>query len=494
VARWSNPVPTANVDALRIYLHQPLTEEEKIPIPQHSFDILCFPYIDEYGALTDQELLTLFRVSTNEHAYRGSLLFMNAISSTPPLTGTEDLFHSTYDNNISSIVKFILGRVTPIRNSNRGTSTALQRPDYGLLVNENCILRGEEKGSDSAGDPKRELVDKIVQWKWHPLRYILGYYAETTKVSFVAITCPPSRAMDLFSHDLSIRNQRVANLVHLIRLTSVMAWMGKQLPAPERPEFVQFDRENGNVQMTIGTVVRKQFLSQDAVQRVSHLINIYQVLVDKNVPNVDCLDSANINTDPPEIFLSPVGTSGGPTTGEETFTAVVCVLRALKVMHADPPVYHRDIRTHNIIRKFDGQGWFLIDFSDASTAPTRGVTHLKESEHSPRVRQNDHGPEVDIWGVARYMEEWASYAMCRMMNSEDVKKMARRWMEDISMTATIALDEIERVECFFATPVTATPVTATPVTPEVYPRARARGARRGARRGQRAGGRASRAG
>lgn len=111
-------------------------------------------------------------------------------------------------------------------------------------------------------------------------------------------------------------------------------------------------------------------------------------------------------------------------------------------MHAHPPVYHRDIQTYNIMRRFDGQGWFLIDWSDASTAPTRGVTHLKESEHSPWVRQHNHGPEVDIWGIARYMKEWASCATCRMMNSEGVKKIARRWMEDISTTATFALDEI----------------------------------------------------
>ena len=74
-------------------------------------------------------------------------------------------------------------------------------------------------------------------------------------------------------------------------------------------------------------------------------------------------------------------------------------------MHSGPdPVYHRDIREENIMKTFDGQGWFLIDWSDASTAPTCAVTHLKESEHSSRVREDDHGAEVDIWGIANYME------------------------------------------------------------------------------------------
>jgi hypothetical protein len=112
-------------------------------------------------------------------------------------------------------------------------------------------------------------------------------------------------------------------------------------------------------------------------------------------------------------------------------------------MHADPPVYHRDIRAPNIIRRFDGQGWFLIDWSDASTTPTRGVTHLKKSEHSPWVRQDNHGPEVDIWGIGKYMDDLASRVMCRIAKPEAVQQMARRWMEDISTTAASALDEIE---------------------------------------------------
>ena len=112
-------------------------------------------------------------------------------------------------------------------------------------------------------------------------------------------------------------------------------------------------------------------------------------------------------------------------------------------MHTDPPVYHRDIRAPNIIKRYDGSGWFLIDWSDASEAPTHGVRHLKESNHSPRVRQEDHGPEVDIWGIGKYMDDWASCAQRAIANHEAVRQMARRWMEDTSTTATSALDEIE---------------------------------------------------
>jgi hypothetical protein len=112
-------------------------------------------------------------------------------------------------------------------------------------------------------------------------------------------------------------------------------------------------------------------------------------------------------------------------------------------MHSSPdPVYHRDIREPNIIKRFDGQGWFLIDWSDASTAPTRGVTHLKASEHSPRVRQDNHGAEVDIWGVGKYLEDMASRATCRIAQPDAVQQMAKRWMTDIATSAADALDEI----------------------------------------------------
>jgi hypothetical protein len=103
------------------------------------------------------------------------ILFHRAIEYDPPPTGTEDRFHFTYDTNITTIIEFILSNTTAIRNNNRNTSTALQRPDYGLIVNTHCILRGEEKGSDTPGDPEKELLLKLGRgWDHDPLRCILG--------------------------------------------------------------------------------------------------------------------------------------------------------------------------------------------------------------------------------------------------------------------------------------------------------------------------------
>jgi hypothetical protein len=78
-----------------------------------------------------------------------------------------------WDNNIANILQLILPEAEFIRDSDRDTSTALKRPDFGFLVKNNCILRGEEKGLESREDPKQELLDKLI-YTYQPLKYILG--------------------------------------------------------------------------------------------------------------------------------------------------------------------------------------------------------------------------------------------------------------------------------------------------------------------------------
>jgi len=49
----------------------------------------------------------------------------------------------------------------------------------------------------------------------------------------------------------------------------------------------------------------------------------------------------------------------------------------------------------------DHTKWFLIDWEDASTAPTSAAPHLQRETHAPRVFYDGHGAEVDIWGVGK---------------------------------------------------------------------------------------------
>ena len=173
--RWAKPVALPDVQGLRNYLQLALTDEEKVPISKMTFDSLCTPRSWEscQNELTEEQLSTLFRVSEDEQASLIEVLFMNVIAFEPPPDGTEDRFHSTYDNSITRIIESILSNANTIRNSNRNTSTALQWPDYGLLLNNHCIVRGEEEGTETGGNPEEELSSKL-KWEQDPLQYILG--------------------------------------------------------------------------------------------------------------------------------------------------------------------------------------------------------------------------------------------------------------------------------------------------------------------------------
>ena len=108
-------------------------------------------------------------------------------------------------------------------------------------------------------------------------------------------------------------------------------------------------------------------------------------------------------------------------------------------MHAKPLVYPRDIQRENIIKRTDSDDWFLIDFASASRELTKAAKHLNRENQSSHIQQDDHGAEVDIWGVAHYT--------CQLLkainNRQYVEQMANRWKEDTTLTAKIVLREIE---------------------------------------------------
>lgn len=160
---------------LRIHLQLPLTDEEKIPISQSAFDRLVTPFTvsNPTLTLTADKLATLFRVSEVEKARSIRDVFQMIITKTPPTNGSEDAFHSTWDANISEVLQLVLSTRDFVRNSSRNTSTSLKRPDYGFLVKNNCVLRGEEKAPNSSDNPEAELVEKLI-YTYHPLTYILG--------------------------------------------------------------------------------------------------------------------------------------------------------------------------------------------------------------------------------------------------------------------------------------------------------------------------------
>lgn len=65
---------------------------------------------------------------------------------------------------------------TNIRDSSHYIATGSLYPDYGFLINQFCVFRGEEKGPENFTDPRKELMDKL-QWAYDPAPYVFGYYA-----------------------------------------------------------------------------------------------------------------------------------------------------------------------------------------------------------------------------------------------------------------------------------------------------------------------------
>lgn len=216
-----------------------------------------------------------------------------------------------------------------------------------------------------------------------------------------------------------------------------------------------------------GDVVQKTFANTpDALSHVSFLGKIYGLLLEKEVPNVDRLkEPPDVRGHRPYILMTPVGADTAPSSGRELYFATVCILQALQVSCPDPlqmcvaypsskqrmhsgsrQIYHRDIRKPNIMKRFDKPDkWFLIDWSEAtitdSTTPTRAARSLATKNHSPRVFEDDHGAEVDIWGVGNFLRDYA--APSRALQVAAVEDMGIRWMNDGSVTAEMALREIQ---------------------------------------------------
>lgn len=76
-------------------------------------------------------------------------------------------------------------------------------------------------------------------------------------------------------------------------------------------------------------------------------------------------------------------------------------------MHGSPnPIFHRDIRWDNIVRRADDESkWFIIDWDDATGTPTSAATHLSPTHHAPSVFHDGHAGEVDVWAVGQLIRE-----------------------------------------------------------------------------------------
>ena len=87
----------------------------------------------------------------------------------------------------------------------------------------------------------------------------------------------------------------------------------------------------------------------------------------------------------------------------------------------------------------DHSKWFLIDWEDASFVPTKAVAGMNVEEHSPKVTEDNHGAEVDIWGVGRLI-------ITAPKRHPQLTALAHRMMDGHILNAEQGLRELHEIQ------------------------------------------------
>ncbi|KAF8334873.1 uncharacterized protein EI90DRAFT_3048672 [Cantharellus anzutake] len=446
--KWNVPLTfMPNATDLSIHLDAPLDPEEKIPISDLEWrDLLQTNLmIPKYHCSSD-DLEMLFIKNEDERARFIFPILQAAILRTPPdSSGTEDSFISFWDRNILDILTTCLDGPKWIRNSNHGTHAGSFRPDVGLLLQLACLFRGEEKKPSFSGKhPRQELAEKT-RWAYDPAPYVLGYYAVGADVTLVAIQSAQGGDQivlkDILAADLSTMQGRIKNAAMMIRMVKVLRALERTVGKAVDADMLTLERNDGKSIEFFKKKIWKKYRAEDE-PKVSFLQSIYGKLKAKGVPNVDSL--TRIELSHPEhgcfVELEPRGDAKGVGSAEDVKNAVICVLEALQVSHAKPQVFHRDICWPNVIRNITNhKQWFLIDWEDAAIPPTRAVLHLRPDTHAPQAFKDDHGAEVDIWGVGRLIA--AADDMFGV--PENLRSLGQRMVEGSVLSAEQGLKELQ---------------------------------------------------
>ncbi|KAF8340989.1 hypothetical protein F5887DRAFT_1062542 [Amanita rubescens] len=440
-----------STDILSLWSKNLYHYDEKIPLTRIRFNNLLSGLTETTDFCHEEHVERLFRISDTEASEILHLTFYRAVVlRAPPESGTEPSFHSFWDENIRRILELLVPSGTSIRGSNRRTNIKKIRPDYGFLKDNVCLFRGEEEHPESRDDPKAELSDKLT-WVYSPAPYVFGYYAIGPDLTLAAICAPstPSQmpvVQDLASANLRFKRDRIANLCRLINLSSYLYPLQKHIGYRDISEFTVIERyvlsyhlggvidlvfQGRHVNGNRDNKCQKIYRGNQGAERVRYIQNIYRQLQEKGVPHVDALIHAVGST----IYVEPKGIAVKPSNVKELLDAVICVLRALQVLHQAPPLFHRDIRWPNVLRRAEDHTlWFLIDWEDAVGPNNVAAKHFRREGHSPRVFIDNHGAEVDIWSE--------STSPSTFDLSPELVELGK-WMQNVAPDAKDALIAVE---------------------------------------------------
>jgi hypothetical protein len=414
---------------------QPLREDEKLPILPHDMESLCSSVFQHEDICLESDISILFRIGADRPQISSEVLSL--ISRSPPPDGTESLFISFWDANIRWILEYLIPEGKSIRDSNEDTGTGNLRPDYGFLLENLCVFRGEEKPPGSRADPKQELSDKL-EWAYDPAPYVLGYYATGSNATLVAISPPRSPGGSVIVHDiycanLRLKRDRILHIRRLINLSTLFKVISDTANC-KNVEFQKLKRENSNVEIA-GRRIVKEFTSPDRYERLDRLCRIYHLLKEQKAPNTDHLE--HMYKEKATVVLSPRGIERLPETEDQLLSALKCVLECLQIIHK-ATLFHRDIRWPNVIKALrNDDEWFVIDWEDAACPPTKAMPHFNRKTHSPNIFLDEHGADVDIWGVGKLINS------CKILHlSPEILDLGKYMQSADPPTADQALERV----------------------------------------------------
>jgi len=304
---------------------------------------------------------------------------------------TETSFISFWDDMIRNVLNFVLSGIgTSDRYSSNLSSTGSNCPDYLFIVDSVCVFRGEEKAPGNRFEtPRCELSEKMI-WSHGNVPYLFGYAAVGFDARLYAITNVQTSSGDhvdakvLGVFDLSDVAGRFHLLLALLNIARLFRTIASLCPESGMDEYTTLFRGNGiKIHIEPRRVVKcfPKTLFQHAR---SHLEEVYKILKDRSIPNVDhlhCVDSYH-----KRLIFHPRGDNKKPSTLAELFRALQDILRAVTELHKASWM-HRDIRWANVMKQRDGTGsWFLIDFMDAAQSPQSAASgrHLSKKSMLPR--------------------------------------------------------------------------------------------------------------
>ncbi|KAF1317911.1 hypothetical protein FI667_g14364, partial [Globisporangium splendens] len=251
-----------------------------------------------------------------------------------------------FNRVIRNVLKFMFSSAF----SGRADRTGSKCLDYFFGLNAVCAFRGEEAHGDEAlaglGTLRRKLCDKS-SWSYGDMPYLLGYSAAGYNVCLHALVHRGHSRIDsvpLTSFDLNDLAERFHMLLALLNLPRLFESLAEICPASGQDEYMDIRRDDLLMRLN-PTEVEKSFFERSTFEvPAHHLQQVYAVLREHEVPNVD---------------LHGAGWM------------------------------HRDVQWSNVIkRRGDSSGsWFLIDFEDSAPSPqdSRRGCNLSKEEHAPEI-------------------------------------------------------------------------------------------------------------